>query len=355
MSDAATLVGLVEHYSPSGQEADAVRWLVQRMTALQFTHASIDGAGNAIGVMGDGPRQVLLLGHIDTVPGEIPVRQEKEILYGRGAVDAKGALSCFVDAVSDLGPVDGWQFVVVGAVEEERDSEGARLVATAYQPQFLIVGEPNRWDRIALGYKGSSWARVTVQRTLAHTASARESASEAAVKVWLSLEQFALEFNRERTQVFDQLLLTLRGMESGSDGFTEWARIKVGARLPLDLPPSTWYEQLEKLAGGALLEKVGFAVPAYRCEKNTSLVRSFLHGIRAVGSTPNFVYKSGTSDLNILAPAWKIPALVYGPGDSSLDHTPEERISLEEYARSVSVLSAALRELVKADADISSP
>lgn len=347
MSDTATLVGLVEHYSPSGQEQGAVYWLVERMHSLHFTRASIDPAGNAVGVMGEGPQQVLLLGHIDTVPGEIPVRQAEGVLYGRGVVDAKGALSCFVDAVAGLGPIDGWQFIVVGAVEEERDSEGARYVATAHQPHFLIVGEPNRWDRMALGYKGSAWAWLSVRRTLAHTASTRESASEAAVKVWMSLERFTLEFNKERQPVFDQLLLTLRGMESGSDGFTEWARIKVGARLPLDLPPLTWYEQLEKIAAGARLERVGFAMPAYRCEKNTPLVRSFLKGIRAAGGTPNFVYKSGSSDLNIVTPVWNVPALVYGPGDSSLDHTPEERISLDEYGRSVSVLTAALEDLVQ--------
>jgi LysW-gamma-L-lysine carboxypeptidase len=37
--------------------------------------------------------------------------------------------------------------------------------------------------------------------------------------------------------------------------------------------------------------------------------------------------------------------VVYGPGDSALDHTPAEHISLEEYARSVKVLCHALRSL----------
>ena len=39
--------------------------------------------------------------------------------------------------------------------------------------------------------------------------------------------------------------------------------------------------------------------------------------------------------------------LVYGPGDSSLDHTPDEHISLEEYLKSVLVLRAALMNLAK--------
>ncbi|MBK7319597.1 hypothetical protein [Candidatus Villigracilis affinis] len=71
-----TLIGLVSQYSPSGQERGAVEWLVARMKALGFDDAFVDEAGNAVGVMGKGTKQVVLLGHIDTVPGEISVRVE---------------------------------------------------------------------------------------------------------------------------------------------------------------------------------------------------------------------------------------------------------------------------------------
>src|SRR5512134_760296 len=102
MSDFETLVGLVSQYSPSGQERGAVEWLVARMKSLRYAEAFIDEAGNAIGVMGNGPKQVVLLGHIDTVPGEIAVERDTQSvsLYGRGAVDAKGPLACFTDAVA---------------------------------------------------------------------------------------------------------------------------------------------------------------------------------------------------------------------------------------------------------------
>jgi LysW-gamma-L-lysine carboxypeptidase len=76
-------------------------------------------------------------------------------------------------------------------------------------------------------------------------------------------------------------------------------------------------------------------------------VRAFLSGIRSQGGEPRFVYKTGTADLNIVAPVWKCPALVYGPGDSSLDHTPEEHIQLDEYEKAVQVLGGALRGFVK--------
>lgn len=345
MSD--TLIGLVSQYSPSGSERRAVEWLVQRMKALGYDESFVDEAGNAVGVMGKGEKQVVLLGHIDTVAGEISVREENGMLYGRGSVDAKGPLACFVDAVAKVGAKDGWQFIVIGAVEEERDSEGARFVVTQYKPDFAIIGEPNHWDRIALGYKGSAWANVIVKREQAHTASGEETAAEAAVDVWLKIKAAVNGFNEDKKRVFDQLLLTLRGIDSSQDGFEQTATLKVGVRLPVEVSPEDWYKKLDEIVSDSHLERIGFAIPAWGCEKNTPLVRSFLSGIRSQGGEPRFVYKTGTADLNIVAPVWKCPAVVYGPGNSTLDHTPNEHIELEEYARAVDVLTNSLLKIAQ--------
>ncbi|HMV98145.1 MAG TPA: [LysW]-lysine hydrolase [Anaerolineales bacterium] len=349
-----TLIGLVSQYSPSGQERGAVEWLVARMKSLGYDNAFIDDAGNAVGVMGKGPKQVILLGHIDTVPGEIKVVRDGISLYGRGSVDAKGPLASFTDAVAKVGAKDGWQFVVIGAVEEERNSEGARFVVNQYKPDFAIIGEPNQWDRMSLGYKGSAWASVTVRRGQVHTASGEETAAEAAVELWLKIKTFVDSFNADKSKVFDKLLLTLRGMESDSNDFEQWAKLKIGVRLPVEISPEDWYRKLEEiisdshLHGDCHLERVGFPVAAWKCEKNSPLVRSFLSGIRSQGGEPRFVYKTGTADLNIVAPVWQCPALVYGPGDSALDHTPNEHIDLTDYQKAVDVLAAAMAKLVEA-------
>ena len=344
-NDSSTLIGLVSQYSPSGNERVAAEWLVARMKTTGFTNTYIDEAGNAVGIMGSGPKQIVLLGHIDTVPGEISVRVEDGILYGRGSVDAKAPLACFADAVARVGKVAGWQFVVIGAVEEERNSDGARFVVQHYQPDFAIIGEPNHWDRIALGYKGSAWADITVRSEQFHSAHAGESACETVLDKWLKIKAFADSFNLGRAKTFEKVLLTLRGMESGADGFEQWARLSIGVRLPPDLSPSAWYEKITELASGANVEPRGFAIPAWACEKNSLLVRALISGVRANGGTPNFVYKTGTADLNIVAPVWRCPSAVYGPGDSALDHTPNEHIELEEYTKAVLVLTAALKTL----------
>jgi LysW-gamma-L-lysine carboxypeptidase len=186
-----------------------------------------------------------------------------------------------------------------------------------------------------------------IKHEQAHTASGEETAAEAAVEVWLKIKSYVNAYNRDKQKAFDKLLLTLRGMESDSNDFEQWARLKVGIRLPVDVSPDAWYEKLKQLVGNAEVERTGFPVPAWGCEKNTRLVRSFLSGIRSQGGEPRFVYKTGTADLNIVAPVWKCPAVVYGPGDSALDHTPNEHISLDDYSNSVQVLSNALINLAE--------
>ncbi|MCX8024826.1 MAG: [LysW]-lysine hydrolase [Thermanaerothrix sp.] len=343
-SGLGTLVGLLERFSPTGAESEAAAWLVDRMRILGFSTANVDEIGNVVGWIGEGPFQVMLLGHIDTVPGEIPIRLEDGRLYGRGAVDAKGPLAAFVDAVAQVGEVPGVQWIVIGAVGEEGDSRGARFLLPRYRPHLLIIGEPSGWERLTLGYKGSAWVKITARRTLAHTAAPVESACEAAVDVWARLKQWVLTFNQGREGAFDQLLVTLRRMESGSDGFEEWARVQVGFRLPPELERPVLDKMLKELADGATYMIEDF-IPAYRAEKNTPLVRAFLAAIRAQGGKPSFTLKSGTSDMNLTAPAWGCPTLAYGPGDSSLDHTPQEHIQVEEYLKAVDVLVRALRSL----------
>ena len=102
------LTGLVGIPSLSGQEAAASAWLVEQMRRLGYARAYVDEAGNAVGEVGEAGvgNVVVLLGHIDTVPGAIPVRLEPseqgELLYGRGSVDAKGPLATFVLAAVRL-------------------------------------------------------------------------------------------------------------------------------------------------------------------------------------------------------------------------------------------------------------
>ena len=89
------LQAMLETYSPSGSEQRLADLLHQHMLSHGF-EVKKDRVGNVIGEFGnDGPR-ILLCGHMDTVPGEIPVRIEGDFLYGRGSVDAKSSLAAML-------------------------------------------------------------------------------------------------------------------------------------------------------------------------------------------------------------------------------------------------------------------
>ena len=84
MDELALLREMLEIYSPSGKEGEMAAYLVTQMRALGF-RAYQDAVGNAIGVLGEGEREIVLLGHMDTVEGFVPIRLEDGRLYGRGA------------------------------------------------------------------------------------------------------------------------------------------------------------------------------------------------------------------------------------------------------------------------------
>ncbi len=344
------LTGLLKLYNPTGSEAEAVRYLTEQMSRAGLD-SEIDAVGSAVGRIGSGDRRVLLLGHIDTAPGEILVRKQGDLLFGRGAVDAKGPLAAFVAAAA-LGPLPGLHVTVVGAVHEEGDSVGATHLRDHFPaPDALIIGEPSGWERVTPGYKGWVTYTLTAETDTAHPASNKANACEIVIAAWDALVRWARDFNAGRSRAFEQLTPTLRAMQSEGDGLRERAQLRVTFRLPEGLAAPEIHSKVRQLIGpGIEIETLPAAVPAFRAPKNTALVRAALAAIRAEGGTPRFVVKTGTSDMNMVAPAWGCPTIAYGPGDSSLDHTPKEHISLAEFQRSITVLRGILERLSSAGA-----
>jgi LysW-gamma-L-lysine carboxypeptidase len=331
--------------SLSGQEGDVARFLVEQMSALGF-HSYIDGAGNAVGEVGEGP-QIVLLGHIDTVLGVVPVRIEDGKLYGRGSVDAKGPFATFVAAAARLvarGELRA-RLVLVGAVEEEAaSSKGAHYVIDRYAPAACVIGEPSGWDRLTLGYKGRLLAEGRWEQPMAHSAGRELAAAERAVGFWNAVAAHCVAHNQGKSQLFEQLLPSLRAIASGSDGLADWATLTIGIRLPPGVEPGALADELAQASGGGQVSFRG-GCQAYRGDKNNPLVRAFLKSVRAAGGTPGFLLKTGTSDMNVVGPVWRCPILAYGPGDSALDHTPDEHVELAEYLRAIDVLAGALQQL----------
>jgi LysW-gamma-L-lysine carboxypeptidase len=343
------LTGLVERHSPSGEEERAVVYLVERMQEIGF-RAQMDPAGNAVGEIGEGGRTVLLLGHIDTVPGAIPVRREANLLYGRGTVDAKGPLATFAIAAARAGALPGVHLVVVGAVEEEAaTSKGARFLLKQPgignpRPEAVIIGEPSSWRRVTVGYKGRLLAKYELSREVGHTAGPAQSVAEEAFGFWSRAVAHTDRWNADHPRMFEQLIPSLRNVNTKGDGFVETVCMRLGFRLPPEIDVDGLQETLRDLAGDARLDLYG-REEAFRAPRTTGLARAFVRAIHAQGARAAFQVKSGTSDMNVVGPVWGCPIVAYGPGDARLDHTPHEHIDLTEYHRAIAVLVHVLRSL----------
>jgi LysW-gamma-L-lysine carboxypeptidase len=352
------LKGLVAISSPSGQEFEASAYLVDWMKAHGF-EAAVDAANNAVGVIGDGPKELLLLGHIDTFPGVVPVRTEGDLLYGRGAVDAKGPLCTFAAAAAQVTAA-GWRITVVGAVEEEAaTSKGARHILSQRlnaPPAGCVIGEPSNWDRVTLGYKGRLLLDVVLRVPFSHSAGEGQLPAEQAVNVWQAIEAYCTAFNRERqaSSPFSQLSPSLRHIASSDEGVFGRVEMNIGFRLPVGLSPARLESSLRQLAGrlpAATNTDLQFSGGelAYKAGKSNPLVSAFLRSVRAQGGNPRFVVKTGTADMNVVAPHWpNTPMVAYGPGDSGLDHTPDEHIDLQEYLKAIDVLRSVLEKFTQA-------
>ena len=340
---ATLLREMVEIPSPSGEEQELAQYLLQQMARMGFD-ARLDEVGNAIGELGTGPRTIVLLGHMDTVSGLVPVREGDGMLFGRGSVDAKGALATFICAAARVGPPDNTRLVVIGAVEEEAFSRGAHHVRHFYKPDLAIIGEPSGWESITLGYKGSLTLKYQLDTDNGHTAGASIGAPETAISFWNGLCDICNDFNNGKTRMFDILTPRLVSINSCNDGITDRVEMRVNIRWPLDLDFPAFRQKMLELTGPTTLEFLSCEVP-HRSDKSTPLTGALLRSIRERGGHPRFKLKTGTSDMNVVGPAWGCPIVAYGPGNSGLDHTPHEHISLREYHQAIEVLVGVLKRV----------
>lgn len=343
------LFDLVSTASPSGSERAAAETFVRHAAHIGCA-AEIDEAGNALAHRGraDAPVHIVLLGHIDTVPGDILVRIEDNILHGRGSVDAKGPLAAMLVAAAHAELPEGVRLTVAGAVGEETPrSPGARHLAAALRPSACIIGEPSAWTGVTLGYKGRLLAHATSNRNAAHSAGPDNSACDDLHHWWAAIERNTADFNTTRTRQFDRLQSTIHSMSSATDGLTQSATLRLGFRLPPSLDPGALESELRAAASPSIHLSCEGAEQAVVVTRNDPVARALSTAIRAAGATPTPKLKTGTSDMNVVAPIWQCPIAAYGPGDSALDHTPTECLSLVEYERSIGVLGEAIRMLAE--------
>ncbi len=332
--------GLVERYSPSKKEEPARDYLVNRLPELGFD-VEVDEVGNVVARSeGDGD-EVLLTSHMDTVRGKIPVRVEGGKLYGRGSVDAKGPLAAMCLAAARLVDTDA-DVTVAGVVEEEVSGKGARHLAESRDPpDYLVNGEPSGAETVTLGYRGILRLRYRVTGDVIHTAQPGVNAIEDVMRFWSSVVGF-----EDPGEGFRSLSAKPTKIDSDSDGF----RLDSELRGNLRIPPGRTVDELKERVQAAADNcdgdvYFGESTEPVLVDRSNPTARAFMRSIRDLGGDPGLSVKTGTSDMNVFNEQWDVPTVTYGPGDSNMDHTPDEHIDLEELHRAVDILEAVIEDL----------
>lgn len=350
--DPATLLeALLRHPSPTGSVDSAGRALVSMAHEAGFT-AATDDAGSVVLTWGDdGPPiagAVVLLGHLDTVPGGPAVHESDGRLHGRGSVDAKGPLAAGLAALSRL-PREGRRVTLVAAIDEEGASESAAALSRVAPAAHLIVLEPSGWEAITVGYRGCVRLRLALEQETAHHALPRPSAADRLVALLADLrhrleELTAAQRRGPAMRAVDRVQLRVNRLSGDADGRVERAGAHLEVRIPAAVSLDLLVAQISVACADADLV-IESACPAVAVSRTNPVCRALARAVAAEGGSARYTTKTGTSDLNVVLPAWRCPAAVYGPGDSSLDHTPHESIEIDELRRGSRVLELAVAAL----------
>jgi LysW-gamma-L-lysine carboxypeptidase len=343
------LLDTVKIYSPSEKEAELAQMLSKKMSGeFGFQKVRIDEVGNVIGEVGDGKLHLLLCGHMDTVPGELPVRVEDETVFGRGASDAKAPL-CAMIAAASLQKTAGLRITLAAVTREEGDSLGInQLLERGGDYDYAVFGEPAGASKITIGYRGRIAVHVTVRTDGGHASSpwAHTSAVDESMRFLEKVGEYSrahsVKDNHYRSV---SSCLTLIDGGTFSNVVPNLCQMTLDVRVPVGLSCDGVKEGLAALAreqgaaNAAVSIELGFdeATEPYESDSGSLLVRSFQRSIiKNLSEKPVLIRKTGTGDMNTFATRISIPAVTYGPGDSKLG----------DYLRSIEVLRGVFDEIV---------
>jgi LysW-gamma-L-lysine carboxypeptidase len=348
------LLDSLKIYSPTTTESEFANFLIHAMEKMGYSKVRLDRAGNAIGEIGRGALSLLLCGHMDTVPGILPVKKTSDSIYGRGAADAKSPLCALLFAGS-LAADSGVRITFAGVTEEEGEGAGIEsIIKTARDFDYAVFGEPSGANRITVGYRGRVSLHVTVTTEGGHAGSpwAHKSAFDEFSSTLSRLREYE-STKQVPGDHFRSLSISPTIVHAGSyhnvvPGLCE---ATLDLRLPPSIRASTAIREIrsiaEKSADGVEVKiQPGEPTEAYEADTSSRLVRAFQRAILLrLKTKPTMVHKTGTGDVNTFAHRKGADCVTYGPGVSATSHTNNEVVKVKDYLGSIEVLKEALSQV----------
>jgi LysW-gamma-L-lysine carboxypeptidase len=347
---------MLEIPSVSGKEHRFSVYLMESMKNLGY-EVKQDEAGNVIGKIGEGEPTLLFMSHIDTVPGEIPIREENGKIYGRGAVDAKASVASMTLAGSFLPDMNvNGTVIFAGVVEEESSLRGIQsLLEGNLRADWAIFGEPTKSDGICLASKGRLLFKINLKTDGGHVACswAYKNSVELAYELWKKIKK-NVEVH-EKTPFFSTIPnLTQIVGGSAPNIVPDDCQLFIDVRFP-HLVKSTEilgivekiFKEFKEMKGIQINYEVLSQIEGFRAEKDSVIVKELAKAIKEVkNKDPRYIRKTGTCFMNLIGRWFNIHTVSYGPGDPALEHTKDEHIEKQEFLESIEIFKKTIKNVL---------
>jgi LysW-gamma-L-lysine carboxypeptidase len=341
-------------YSPTTEESEFAAFLTEQMERLGYSRIRTDRAGNALGEIGNGSTRLLLCGHMDTVPGKLPVGRRRGRIYGRGAADAKSPL-CALLLAGPAAADTGIKVTFAGVTQEEGEGAGIeQLIKSGAIFEYAVFGEPSGANRITIGYRGRVSLFATIRTAGGHAGS--PWAQRSAFDEFTSLLARLRDYERSKEvpgDHFRSLSVSPTLVKAGSyhNVIPNLCEATLDLRLPPSITSSTAIDEIRSVAArtdeGVEIEiSPGEPTEAYEVDAGSRLVRALQRAvILRLKTRPSLVRKTGTGDMNTFAHKNRTECITYGPGLSRTSHTDGEMVQIKDYLDSIEVLKEAIHQL----------
>ncbi|OAN82007.1 succinyl-diaminopimelate desuccinylase [Erythrobacter sp. EhN03] len=294
----------------------------------------------------EGSKHFAFAGHLDVVPPGGGWTSEAfdpevrgDLLYGRGAVDMKGAIACMVDAVAEV-PVEAGtiSFVITG------DEEGPALHGTralidfmreaGHQPDLCLVGEPTSVNRLGdmmkIGRRGSVNIWLEVQGTQGHVAYPHLADNPIPKLVAMLAELDALVLD-EGTDWFQPSNLEVTEVDVPNDAHNVIPAV-AKARISIRFNDLHSGASLSEKVGAIAQKHGGSALPIISGEPFLTPPGAFSDAIAAAvkaetGIDPEPSTTGGTSDARFLRAV--CPVIEFGLVNATM-HKTNEAVAVED-------------------------
>lgn len=364
----------------SGKEGPVIERIKKEMEKIGYDEVKVDPLGNLFGRLGSGPRVLAIDGHCDVV--DIGNRDNWTVdptggesidgnLFGRGACDQKGGLTCAVYAgkvLKEIGvPKDVTLWVVASVMEEDCDGMCWKYIIEEdkFKPEAVMITEPTSLN-IYRGQRGRLEMKVRTDGVSCHG-----SAPERGVNAIYKISPIIKEIEELHKSLKDDAFLgkgsvTVTDIRSSSPSLCAVAdsctihldrRLTAGETIDSALAEIRSLPSFKKAEAKAWVPD--YTMPSYTGlnygmqsyfptwaleEKHTVLKNAVKSYVNLFGSQPKVdKWTFSTNGVGIMG-MFGIPTFGFGPGDEAQAHAPNERIPIDHLHKAVAFYAEFVRK-----------